>query len=84
MATEDPDLETIENIAIERKKKSEEENKTAHENNKREEELRLEREALAREALDLNAKEGPVDLSDAFDDKASEEKPSSDTDTDNK
>ena len=66
MTTEDPDLEAIENIAIERQKRSEEENKTAHENNKKEEELRLEREALAREALDLNAKEGPVDLSDAF------------------
>ncbi len=69
MTTDNPDVEEIENIAVERRKRSEEENKTAHENNEREEQLRLEREALAREALDLNAKEGPVDLSDAFQDK---------------
>ena len=69
MTMDNPDVEEIENIAIERRKRSEEENKTAHENNERAEQLRLEREALAREALDLNAKEGPVDLSDAFKDK---------------
>ena len=82
MTTEEPDLEAIENIAIERQKRSEEENKTAHENNKKEEELRLEREALAREALDLNAKEGPVDLSDAFENTERSDNSDSDNTTD--
>ena len=68
MSLESPTIEEIENIAIERKRKSEEENKTAHENNAREEELRREREALLREALELNQSEGTLDLSGAFDD----------------
>ncbi len=67
MTRDNPTIEEIEAIAAERKRKSEEENKTAHEN-AREEELRLEREALAREALELNATEGPIDLEGAFDD----------------
>ena len=66
MTRDNPTIEEIEAIAAERKRKSEEENKTAHEN-AREEEFRLEREALAREALELNATEGPIDLEGAFD-----------------
>ena len=82
MATDTPTIEQIENIAEERKRKSDEENKTAHENNAREEELRLERERLMREALELNKTEG-VDLSDAFldskDDAESKEEDNSST-----
>lgn len=66
MESESPTIEEIENIAVERKRKSDEENRIAHENNLREEELKREREALAREALQLNETEGPVDLTDAF------------------
>ena len=46
METENPTLEEIANIVTERQKKSEEENKTAHENN---EKARLEREQKEKE-----------------------------------
>ncbi len=59
-----PTIEEIEQIAIDRKAKSEEENKTALEK-RRNEELAKEREQLMREALEANKLEGtvpPVDL----------------------
>ncbi len=65
MTSDSPSMEEIEAIAEERKRKSEEENKTAHEkNNKQDEQIRLEREALVREALELNETEGQVDIGD--------------------
>ena len=73
MEAEAPTMEEIEQIAVDRKRKSEEENKTAHANNAREEELRREREELARQALELNETEGPVDLSGAFADLPNDE-----------
>ena len=73
MEAEAPTMEEIEQIAVDRKRKSEEENKTAHANNAREEELRREREELARQALELNETEGPVDLSGAFADLTDDE-----------
>ena len=66
MESDNPTIEEIENIANERKRKSDEENKTAHENQIREEELKRERDALLKEAMELNKTEGAVDISDAF------------------
>ena len=65
MTTDNPTMEQIEAIAAERKRVSEEENKTAHENNARNEELERERARLAEEALRANIIEGapPVDAS---------------------
>ena len=64
METESPTVEEIEQIAIDRKKKSEEENKTAEENNKKaeEEKRRQEEEAerIQRETASRNAS-FPVD-----------------------
>ena len=60
MESENPTIEDIENIALEKKRKSDEENKTAHENNaKSEEEARkkAEEEAKARrEAMERDGK----------------------------
>ena len=83
MTCDNPTIEQIEAIAVERKRKSEEENKTARENNAREEELKLEREALAREALEMNAIEGPVDLTGAFDEPISSDNDVSSEETQN-
>ena len=65
MTMENPTMEGIEQIALERKRVSDEENKTAHENNARNEELERERARLAEEALRANILEGrpPVDES---------------------
>ena len=60
MQSENPTNEEIEAIAIERKRKSEEENKTAHENNERAEALERERAILIAEALRKNTEEGTV------------------------
>ena len=64
MEMENPTIEYIESIAVEKKRKSEEENKTAHENNAKakEEEKRKEAEEKAkkREALEKDGK-FPVD-----------------------
>ena len=61
METENPDMEAIDNIATERKRRSEEENKQAHENNQKAEEqaeaIRRSREEEARRALDELYKE---------------------------
>lgn len=62
MEMENPTIEAIEQIAEERKRVSEEENKTAHQNNARNEELERERAKLAEEALRANMIEGkPAD-----------------------
>ncbi len=60
MQNDSPTIEEVEAIAEERKRKSEEENKTAHENNARLEAIEREREALAREALQRNIDEGTM------------------------
>ncbi len=52
METDNPTIEQIENIATEKKNKSEEENKNAHENNRKSEE-----EAKAREEAEKKARE---------------------------
>ncbi len=59
MENESPTVEEIEKIAEDRKRKSEEENRTAH-NNSRQAELERERESLVREALEANRTEGTV------------------------
>ena len=58
MEMENPTIESIEQIAEERKRVSEEENKTAHQKNARNEELERERAMLAQEALRANMIEG--------------------------
>ena len=60
MESEDPTIEQIEAIATERKRKSDEENKSAHEKNARLEELERERERLAKEAIAANIAEGTI------------------------
>ena len=60
MHGENPTIEEIENIAIERKRKSEEENKTRHAENAKREELERERERLAKEAIAANIAEGTI------------------------
>ena len=60
MQGENPTIEEIENIAIERKRKSDEENKNRHAENAKREELERERERLAKEALAANIAEGTV------------------------
>jgi len=62
MEMDNPTFEEIENIAEQRKRKSEEENKSAHANNRRQEELERERDALAREALEENKEKGVPDF----------------------
>ncbi len=70
MSMENPTTEDIEKIAEDRKRVSEEENKTAHKNNARNEELERERAKLAAEALRANILEGkPADDVDLFGDK---------------
>ncbi len=64
MTMENPTVEDIERIAEERKRVSEEENKTAHKNNARNEELERERKRLAEEALRANFVEGMPDVDD--------------------
>ena len=49
MTSEDPTIEQIEQIAIDRKSKSEEENKSAHEKNAEEERIKAEQERIAAE-----------------------------------
>ena len=66
MTTDDPTVEMIEAIAEDRKRKSEEENKTAKEKNDREEELRREREKLAQEALEENKASGGFSFDEFF------------------
>ena len=62
MEMDNPTIEAIEQIAEERKRVSEEENKTAHKKNARNEELERERAKLAEEALRANIIEGkPAD-----------------------
>ena len=62
MEMDNPTIEEIEKIAAERKRVSEEENKTAHKKNARNEELEREREKLMAEALQANKLEGkPTD-----------------------
>ena len=90
MESEDPTIEQIEAIATERKRKSDEENKSAHEKNARLEELERERERLAKEAIAANIAEGtipdgsdlvkkPTDMGTSFDpideDTVTEDKP---------
>ena len=90
MESEDPTIEQIEAIATERKRKSDEENKSAHEKNARLEELERERERLAKEAIAANIAEGtipdgsdlvkkPADMGTSFEpideDTATEDKP---------
>ena len=58
MESDNPTVEEIEAIATERKRKSEEENKTAHAKNEREKALERERAILAAEALRQNVEEG--------------------------
>ncbi len=60
MKAENPTIEEIEAIAAERKRKSDAENKSAHEKNAREEELERERERLAKEAIAANIAEGTI------------------------
>ena len=60
MQGENPTIEEIENIAIERKRRSDEENKNRHAENAKREELERERERLAKEALEANIKEGTI------------------------
>lgn len=65
MTMEEPTIEAIENIAVERKRKSEEENKIAQEKLEEEkrEELERQRAALVEEALRVNEVEGlPADF----------------------
>ncbi len=64
MEMDNPTFEAIEAIAAERKRKSEEENRTARRNNSMLEELAKEREALAREAMGMD-KDTDATLSDA-------------------
>ena len=62
MEMDNPTIEAIEQIAEERKRVSEAENKTAHKKNARNEELERERAQLAEEALRANMMEGkPAD-----------------------
>jgi cell division protease FtsH len=62
MEMDNPTIEEIEKIAAERKRVSEEENKTAHKKNARNEELERERAKLMEEALQANILEGkPAD-----------------------
>ena len=62
MEMDAPTIEAIEAIATERKRVSEEENKSAHQKNARNEELERERARLMEEALRANALEGkPAD-----------------------
>ena len=62
MEMDNPTIEAIEHIAEERKRVSEEENKSAHQKNARNEELERERAQLAEEALRANMLEGkPAD-----------------------
>ncbi len=62
MTSENPTVEEIEKIAEDKKRLSEEENKSAHETNAINKELELEREALAKEALRENIERGkPLD-----------------------
>ena len=83
MEMDDPTIEAIEKIAEDRKRVSEEENKTAHQKNARNEELERERAKLAEEALRANIIEGkPADNDfDLFTSGTSE---SSDNNEDNK
>ena len=62
MEMDNPTIEAIEQIAEERKRVSDEENKSAHQKNARNEELERERAKLAEEALRANMLEGkPAD-----------------------
>ena len=62
MEMDNPTIESIEAIAAERKRVSDEENKSAHQKNARNEELERERAKLAEEALQANILEGkPAD-----------------------
>ena len=64
MEMDNPTIEEIEKIAAERKRVSEEENKTAHQKNARNEELERERAKLMEEALQANILEGKPSDSD--------------------
>ena len=64
MEMTNPTIESIEQIAEERKRVSEEENKTAHQKNARNEELERERAKLLEEALQANIREGKPQDSD--------------------
>ena len=67
MEMDNPTIEYIESIAIEKKRKSEEENKTAHENNAKaeQEEKRKEAEAIAKRREELE-KDGKFPVDDFF------------------
>ena len=60
MTAENPTVEEIEAIATERKRKSEEENKTKREENAKLDEIEKERERLAKEAVAINIAEGTI------------------------
>ena len=95
MEMTDPTIESIEEIAIMKKQKSDEENKSAHEKNQRaEEEERLRREELSKRMAkgepitdellrDIFSKRYTPDNSETFDNKPQEnsENDSSDTDS---
>ena len=66
MSCDDPTIEMIEKIAEDRRRKSEEENRTAKERIDREQELKAERERLAAEALSENRSEGMFDYDEFF------------------
>ena len=67
MESEAPTMEYIESIASEKKRKSDEENKTAHENNaKAEEEARRKAEEEAAKKLDEMQKTGKFPADDFF------------------
>ncbi len=84
MSMESPSFEEIEKIAADRRKKSEEENKTAHENNAKLDEIAREREELARQALEENRASGLYNP-DSFDpDKLDIDESGSDNDDGNK
>ncbi len=67
MEMESPTIEDVENIAVEKKRKSDEENKTAHENNKKaEEEARRKAEEDAKAQQNSDSSEQTAFSSDAF------------------
>ena len=58
MTSEDPTIAEIEKIALDRKTKSEEENKTAHEKNAEEERIKIEEARRAQEEAEKIANNG--------------------------
>jgi cell division protease FtsH len=67
MESENPSIEEIESIAIEKKNKSAEENKTAHENNaKAEEEARAKEEEESKNKAESNSSNGEFSSEDFF------------------